>query len=231
MEISALTAGLVLPAPVLLVEDDPLVQRRLESLLRQFGYHANDLILVASLGEARAALDKARSQPGERPVALALIDLGLPDGSGIDLIRELHAINPALPILVVSAWSTQDSILASLRAGAVGYVLKEREDLEVMMALRSVLRGGAPIDPFVARRIIEELPSASVTLPDDAGLSARESEVLQLVAAGLTNRDIAERLHRSRHTVEAHIKNIYRKLAVTSRTQAALAGRQRGLIE
>lgn len=161
MEISALTAGLILPAPVLLVEDDPLVRRRLESLLRQFGYHADDLVIAASLGEARAALDKARTLPGNPPMALALIDLGLPDGSGIDLIRELHATNPALPILVVSAWSTQDSILASLRAGAIGYVLKEREDLEVMMALRSVLRGGAPIDPFVARRIIEELPPAS----------------------------------------------------------------------
>jgi DNA-binding NarL/FixJ family response regulator len=219
------TVDLVLPAPVLLVEDDPLVRRRLEGILLQLGYQPDALVFADSLAEARACL-------AEQPVALALVDLGLPDGSGIDLIAELRAADPALGILVVSAWTTQDAILASLRAGAVGYVLKERDDLEVALALRSVLRGGSPIDPFLARRILDEFPpTLPLKRPGDTELSAREIEILRLVAEGLGNRDIAARLKRSRYTVDTHIRNIYQKLAVTSRTQAALAARQRGLID
>ncbi|MND84664.1 Oxygen regulatory protein NreC [compost metagenome] len=117
--------------------------------------------------------------------------------------------------------------------GAVGYVLKERDDLEVAIAIRSVLRGGAPIDPFVAKRIIEELPAQSPERMADDGmqvLTARESQILLLVAEGLGNRDIAERLCLSRYTVECHIKRIYRKLAVSSRTRAIHTARQRGLL-
>ena len=142
--------ALALPAPVLVVEDEPLVRARLERLLHQLGYPADALLFAGSLAEARGRLADA-------PVALALVDLGLPDGNGIELIAELRAADPALGILVISAWSTEDAILAALRAGATGYLLKERDDLEVLISLRSVLRGGAPIDPFVARRIIAEL--------------------------------------------------------------------------
>jgi DNA-binding NarL/FixJ family response regulator len=227
MPVGSLAIDLVLPAPVLLVEDDLLVRRRLEALLLQLGFQADALVLAGSLAEARACLV-------EQPVALALVDLGLPDGSGIDLISELHAADPGLAILVISAWTTQDAILASLRAGAVGYVLKERDDLEIALALRSVLRGGAPIDPFVARRIIGELPAEPREQTDDITverLSARESQILRLVAEGLGNREIAERLSVSRYTVECHIKHIYRKLAVSSRTRAVHAARRRGLLE
>jgi DNA-binding NarL/FixJ family response regulator len=228
MEVRAFTADLVLPAPVLLVEDDPLVQRWLEGLLLQLGYQSDALIFAGSLSETRTLLV-------DQPVALALVDLGLPDGSGIDLIAELHADNPGLPILVISAWTSEEAVLDSLRAGAVGYVLKGRDDLEVAMALRNVLRGGAPIDPFVARRIIEELPTAPVgrsgTRLDDTGISAREGEILRLVVEGLSNREIGERLSLSRHTVDAHVRNIYRKLAVNSRVQAVQTARRRGLID
>ncbi|ABF12024.1 DNA-binding NarL/FixJ family response regulator [Cupriavidus metallidurans] len=230
MPLRTLAADLTLPAPALLVEDDPLVSRRLENLLQQLGYAPDALVLAASLAEARARVT-------DQPVALALVDLGLPDGSGIDLIAELRAADPGLGILVISAWSTQDAILAALRAGATGYVVKERDDLEVALALRSVLRGGAPIDPFIARRIIEELhpgPSESANAqtpePSTERLSPREHQILRLVADGLGNREIAERLFLSRYTVECHIKHIYRKLAVSSRTRAINAARSRGLL-
>jgi DNA-binding NarL/FixJ family response regulator len=226
MPLSVLATDIVLPAPVLLVEDDMAVRRRLEGLLLQFGYKLDAVIFAASLAEARACL-------AEQPVALALVDIGLPDGSGIDLIAELHASDPGLAILVISAWCTQDVILSALRAGAVGYVLKERDDLEVAIAIRSVLRGGAPIDPFVAKRIIEELPSEVPERSEDNGmkaLTARETQILLLVAEGLGNRDIAERLCLSRYTVECHIKRVYRKLAVSSRTRAIHTARQRGLL-
>ena len=102
--------------------------------------------------------------------------------------------------------------------------------MEVSLSIRSVLRGGAPIDPFIARRVIGELyqaPSASGEPP----LSARESEVLTLVAEGLSNREIAERLFISRYTVESHVKHIYRKLAVSSRIRAISEARSRGLLD
>ena len=222
---------LTLPAPVLLVEDEPLVRRRLEGLLVQLGYHADALVHAGSLAEARARI-------ADEPVALVLVDLGLPDGSGIDLIAELRANDPALAILVISAWSTEDAILAALRAGATGYVLKERDDLEVMLSLRSVLRGGAPIDPFVARRIIAEMRPAPAAasevasgVPATEALSPRESQILRLVAEGLGNREIAEQLHLSRYTVECHVKHIYRKLAVSSRTRAIHTARAQGLLD
>jgi DNA-binding NarL/FixJ family response regulator len=226
MSATSQTPELTLPAPVLLVEDEPLVRRRLEGLLLQLGYQPDALVHAGSLAEARACL-------ANQPVALALVDLGLPDGSGIDLIAEMHAADPGLAILVISAWCTEDAILAALRAGATGYVLKERDDLEVSLSLRSVLRGGAPIDPFVARRIIDELRPRPTEQPDTASgeiLSPRESQILRLVAEGLANREIAEQLFLSRYTVECHIKHIYRKLAVSSRTRAVHAARSRGLL-
>lgn len=227
MSASPLAPELTLPAPVLLVEDEPLVCRRIEGLLLQLGYQSDALIFAGSLAEARACL-------ASQPVALALVDLGLPDGSGIDLIAEMHAADPGLAILVISAWCTEDAILAALRAGATGYVLKERDDMEVALSLRSVLRGGAPIDPFVARRIIDELrprPTEQTGTASGEILSPRESQILRLVAEGLANREIAEQLFLSRYTVECHIKHIYRKLAVSSRTRAVHAARSRGLLD
>ena len=245
----------VLPSPVLIVEDEPLLQQRLHGILLQLGYSPDALLHAASLNEARACL-------ATQPVTLALVDLMLPDGSGLDLIAEMRAETPDLGILVVSAWSSEDSILNALRAGATGYVLKERDDIEVSMSIRSVLRGGAPIDPFIARRILQLLPlgmpageqelaqqpgkpvqspHTAHTPPPRLGVAAvaaqgeslsdREAQILRLVGDGLTNREIAERLFLSRYTVESHINRIYRKLAVSSRTMAVRAGRERGVIE
>ncbi len=227
MSAELLNAIPILPAPVLLVEDEPLIHRRLKSLLMELGYTKDALISATSLKEARACLAR-------QPFALILVDLGLPDGSGIDLINEIHVADASLPVLVISAWCTEDAILAALRAGATGYVLKERDDMEVALSIRSVLRGGAPIDPFVARRIIDELrpkPEQPAAHQQIETLSPRESEILGLVAQGLGNREIAEQLNLSRYTVECHIKHIYRKLAVSSRTRAIHTARSRGLLE
>lgn len=221
-----------LPTPVLIVEDDALIQHRLNRILVTLGYTAASMCFAASLAQAR-------QYAAQQSFALALVDLGLPDGHGTELIAELRATDAAMGILVVSAWSTKEAILAALRAGATGYVLKERDDLEVTLSIRSVLRGGAPIDPFIARRVISEfqqhsadgLPhSVSPEAPEDAALSSREIEILNHVAHGLSHREIAEQLHLSRHTVEAHVRNIYRKLAVNSRIRAVSEARARGLL-
>lgn len=221
----------LLPMPVLMVEDEPLMQRRLLKVLEDLGYAADAIEMVPDLARARARIR-------EQPFAMALVDLGLPDGSGIGLIEELRAFDPAMSILVISAWSTEDVILGALNAGATGYVLKERDDMEISLSIRSVIRGGAPIDPFIARRILDLLPAQPLDpaqASDNNGdaaiqLSKRESEILHLVAEGLTNREIAERLFISRYTAECHIKHIYKKLAVSSRTRAVSLARQRGLL-
>lgn len=218
-----------LPVPVLVVEDEPLLQQRLRGLLLQLGYADDALAIAATLAEARAWL-------AEQPAALALVDLRLPDGDGTELIAALRADDPGLGILVVSAWSSEDAILGALRAGATGYVLKERDDFEVLLSIRSVLRGGAPIDPFIARRILELLPPAPDLAPaapaatEAEALSKRETQILRLVADGLSNREIAEQLFLSRYTVESHVKRIYRKLAVSSRVMAVREARVRGVL-
>ena len=224
-----------LPAPVLIVEDESLMREKLLRLLLQLGYAQDALVFVTNLAEARHWL-------AQNPAALALVDIGLPDGSGLDLIADMRAENPAMSILVVSSWSTEDIILQALKCGATGYVLKERDDMEIALSIRSVLRGGAPIDPFIARRILEQLPDApkaekasppplrSRQNPDEEALTRREYGILQLVAEGLSNREIAERLFLSRHTIECHIKHIYRKLAVSGRTRAVYEARARGLL-
>lgn len=226
-----------LPVPVLVVEDEPLLQQRLHAVLLQLGYEGDAILQATTLGQARALL-------AVQPVALALVDLQLPDGNGRELIAELRADDPGLGILVVSAWSSEEAIVGALKAGATGYVLKERDDFEVMLSIRSVLRGGAPIDPFIARRILQLLPrpvpspadasQESHGLPEPAEpleqLSGREIEILHLVADGLSNREIGEALFISRFTVESHVKRIYRKLAVSSRINAVSVARARGMI-
>ena len=220
LEPSLLVEDALLPVPVLVVEDEPLLQQRLRQVLRQLGYEDDALIFTGTLAEARAVV-------AEEPVGLALVDLRLPDGNGQSLIEELRA---------------EELILSALRAGATGYVLKQRDDFEVMLSIRSVLRGGAPIDPFIARRILQLLPMrapkpAGTATPAahsgelDVGLTPREAEILRLVADGMSNREIANEVHLSRHTVESHVKRIYRKLAVSSRMMAVREARARGMIE
>ncbi|AUC08023.1 response regulator transcription factor [Acinetobacter lwoffii] len=221
----------VLPVPVLIVEDEYVIQRRLKIILSNLGYQDDVLLFANTVKEAYAVLQ-------QQPIALALVDLGLPDGSGISIIEKIREQDAQALILVVSAWSTQDSLFRAIQAGATGYVLKERDDVEVALAIRSILRGGAPIDPFVAREILKQIsiPTISGTVEqnrpaaDQETLTQREQEILSLVAQGLSNREIAEQLCVSRYTVESHIKHIYRKLSVSKRTKAVSTARHLGIL-
>lgn len=225
---------LSLPVPVIIVEDEPLIQKRLTDILINIGYSILDLYFAQNLAQANEQLQLYSA-------SFALVDLGLPDGSGIDFIETLKDYDPTITILVISAWSTEDSILNALSAGATGYVLKERDDLEVSLSIRSVLRGGAPIDPFIAQKILKQLQfnekrSVNKNLSDSKltnnndVLSKRELGILELVAQGLSNKEIADQLTLSRYTVESHIKHIYRKLAVCNRAKAIDTARNLGIL-
>lgn len=211
--------------PALVVEDDPATQQRLMRLLGELDADG-ELAAAASLAQARTLL-------AQREFALVLVDIGLPDGNGCDLVSWLHRHHPQLPVLVISAWGHEDTVLAALRAGAIGYLLKERDDLELTVSLRSIQRGGAPIDPVIARRILALLPGAEeVPSPQaEVHLSEREHEVLQLLARGYSNREIADVVSLSRLTIEGYTKTIYRKLAVGSRTAAVFEARSLGLLD
>jgi len=226
-------------SPVLVVEDDEPMQRRLCGVLASVGCAPADITRAHSVTEAH---DRIASQR----FGVVLMDIGLPDGSGTDLIAWMRTHRPQMPAVVVSAWRTEAVIVGALRAGAIGYLLKERDDVELAQALRSIERGGAPIDPFIARRILALLvPAAPTAAPASPAptatpaaeapaapptLSGREKEILRLVAQGLSNREMAEMLSISRLTVECHTKNIYRKLVVGSRTEAVFQARRHGLL-
>ncbi|MFM2333808.1 MAG: hypothetical protein RIQ74_2658, partial [Pseudomonadota bacterium] len=203
-----------LPKPVLIVEDDNIIQNRLKKLLIDINYQNSDLIFSDTLDKSIAAV---KSQN----IAFALVDLGLPDGNGTKLIRILRQKNPNVPILVISAWSTREAIFKAIQAGATGYLLKERDDFEVLMSIKQILRGGIPIDPFLAKIIMANMvkkPQKIKNSPEN--LSCRELEILEFVTQGLNNQDIADELGLSRYTIEAHLRNIYSKLAVDSRSKA-----------
>lgn len=219
-------------SPTLIVEDNGPMQQRLRRLLVELIGSDTRIATADSIAAAKAQLTKDAK-------GMALIDIGLPDGSGIELIAWLHEHCPQVTTVVVSAFGDEETVLAALRAGAIGYLLKEREDIELRVALQSIQRGGAPIDPFVARRILALLATPSTpattatarraTASDDT-LSERESEILQLVARGYSNREIAELTALSRFTIEGYTKAIYRKLAVGSRTAAVFEAKSRGLL-
>ena len=218
---------------ILIVEDEPPMQDRLRRILEGIDLGQPNLRFAASVAEAKTI-------GSQESLMLALIDLGLPDGHGIDIIRWLRSKEESLPLVVISAWSTEEMILGALRAGASGYLLKERDDPEIAQSLVNVLKGGSPIDPFIARRILGLIgePVGSGAKDPNAtdvelreALTKRELIILSHVAKGLSNREIAAALSLSRWTVDTHIRHIYDKLAVNSRTQAVRAAHLHKLLD
>ena len=218
---------LILPVPVFILEDDAVMQQRLKQLLLDIGYTTDSLIFAQSIKQALQVLK-------EHPISFALVDLGLPDGHGTSFIKAFREIDTTTPILVISAWSAQETILDAIQSGATGYLLKERDNFEILLSIRSALRGGAPIDPFIAQQILEKIifdsKEKNTIITKNDLLSNREFEILKLVAQGMSNREIAEFLFLSKYTVECHIKHIYRKLSVSSRSKAINTARSMGLL-
>lgn len=218
------------PLSVLLVEDEPATRAHLAASVRSH----EGLRLVAeasSLREALAALAEHRPQ-------VVLVDLGLPDGSGLGLIRAAAAQGPPPDIMVISVFGDEKSVLAAIEAGASGYLLKDGSERHIAHSILRLVAGEAPISPAIAVHLIRRLrPKQEQPAPPRAGdhlfdgLTEREMEVLELVAKGLSYEEIGGTLRLRYNTVASYTKGIYRKLAVRSRGEAVFEARQLGLLD
>jgi len=199
---------------VLVADDHPAVRAGLAALIAE---HA-DLTLVASAENGQRAIELVREH---RPDVI-LMDLRMPVLGGVDAIRAITQEFPSARVIALTTYEGDADIRRALKAGAVGYLLKDMLLTDVVTALRAIHRGERVIPPAVAGRLAAFLPRSELT--------ARESEVLQLVARGLSNRQIAERIGRTDETVKIHLKNIFAKMDVTDRTEAVTLALRRGLI-
>ena len=191
------------------------------------------LMLAASF----ATLAAARAWFEANTADVLLTDLSLPDGHRLALIRDVARQQPACEILVVSVFGDEESVLACVEAGAVGYIHKDSRPADVAQVILDVKHGASPISPMIARKLLERLrraPSAAAAVtprdPDIAALTPRESDVLELVARGYAYAEIARLQGVSMHTVQSHIKNLYAKLAVHSRSEAVFEASHMGLL-
>jgi DNA-binding NarL/FixJ family response regulator len=203
---------------ILLADDHPVVRDGLAAMLGT----QPDFQVVGEAGNgAEAVAEAARLRPD-----VVLMDLEMPSLDGIEAIRRLRAADPAVQVVVLTAFDTDERILGALQAGAQGYLLKGAPRAEIFAAIRAVSAGGALIPPVVASKLLRQVRAAES--PD--ALTAREREVLGLVAAGLANREIAARLSISERTVKFHVSSLLAKLGARNRTQAVRLARDRSLI-
>jgi DNA-binding NarL/FixJ family response regulator len=215
------------PIRVVLVEDDIAFQQALRDTLAV----TPDIQLVSIASNCAQGL-LSLDQP---PVDVLLVDLGLPDGSGIDVIRAAHAKWPACNIMVSTAFGDELHVMQSLEAGATGYLLKDSSAASIASEIRSLYQGGSPISPLIARQILmrfreQDKPRPSAPDKPRALLSAREQQVLEYITKGFTAEEIAGLMSISRHTVLTFVRRVYKKLEVSSKTEAIYEARSQGLL-
>lgn len=222
---------------IVVIEDDLFIQQAIRDMVKE----ANFAEIVTVFERATPAIAHIQ----KRDCDIVLVDLGLPDMSGIEAIEQLRATGSKADIMVVTTSQNSQKIVASIQAGAAGYFLKSNLHADLLPYLTALRRGGSPIDPIIARRLLDMIrtPQPAATLAPTASptaasagptgtrpLSEQETRILTYVAKGFTSKEIAELLTLSPLTVSTHIRNIYRKLAVKTRTEAVFEASNQGLI-
>ena len=211
------------PYRIALVEDDPDTRERLVTLLAsQDAYDITDT--CASVAEAQAALKNSAPD-------VLLVDLGLPDGSGIELIRQIRADALDTLALVISGFHDEHRVFEALEAGAKGYILKHEEEQDVLKSIATILEGGAPISPTIAKLMLNRFQQPTLkpeAIPEK--LTERQVKILKFLSQGFTAKEISEKLSISYYTVTTHIKNIYEKLQVNSRIEALIEAKKIGYL-
>jgi DNA-binding NarL/FixJ family response regulator len=216
---------------VVLIEDDAEMRTFFEGCVTAHP----DLELTASFG----MLAPARRWLDEHPADVLLTDLALPDGHGLALLQHVVRTQPACEVLVVSVFGDEDTVIACVEAGAVGYIQKDSTPADVGRIIVGVKHGESPISPMIARKLLARLRqrgAPEVPAPAEPALPAleltpRESDVLELIARGYSYAEIARLQDISKHTVQSHIKNLYSKLAVHSRGEAVFEASRMGLLD
>lgn len=212
---------------VLIVEDEPEFLRRFADAVLS----DRELALAGAVVNGAAA----KAMLDAQPVDVLLVDLGLPDMDGVEVIRHAVARHPACDVMVVTMFGDDGHVLSSIEAGATGYVLKDAMPEQITTCIHQLRAGGSPISPSIARRVLarfHQRPAGVQTAaqPEPSPLSERETEILRLVAKGLSFQAVGEVLSISPHTVVTHVKKIYSKLAVHSRGEAVYEAGQMGLL-
>jgi len=205
-----------------LVEDDPEVNKRLAELIEA---HPNYTLThnATTLSEGKMAL--ASQQPD-----ILLVDLGLPDGSGIELIKAIHLLRLDTQAMVISGFHDEHTVFQALEAGAQGYLLKYDDSQAITDCLQQMLEGGAPMSAAIARLMLNKFQTPKPT-PLPEVLTERQQRILKYISQGFSSQEIAEKLNIRYYTVTTHIKNIYSKLQVNSRTEALQEAHKLGLLE
>ena len=200
---------------VFLLDDHEVVRAGLRQLLESAG----DIEVVGEAGTASAALARI---PALIP-DVAVLDARLPDGSGIEVCRQIRSTNPEVKAIILTSFDDDEALFAAIMAGAAGYVLKQVTGQDLVSAVRHVAAGGSLIDPGVTAKVMERIREGASGEPDELkSLTAQERRILELVAEGMTNRQIGERLFLAEKTVKNYMSNVLAKLGLERRTQAAV---------
>jgi DNA-binding NarL/FixJ family response regulator len=213
------------PHTIFVVEDNELTRQSLVRRITDAGAELKVTTAVGSCREIRAALEVSRPE-------VLLVDLGLPDGDGLDIIRDATRRWPEVLVMVITVFGDEVRVVSAIKAGAAGYLLKDDPAVSIGAALHQLLAGGSPISPAIARHLIRhfrgdaEQPAA----PSAVRLTNREMDVLSLASKGFSYGEIAALLSLTPSTVSSYTKNIYEKLAVSSRSEAVYEATRMGLI-
>lgn len=215
-----------MPASVLIVEDDPRLREAFAAAIAG----ADDLRVAGVADDLPEGLALLASLSPD----VLLVDLGLPSGHGIELIRRARAARPPCETMVVTVFAEEETVIRCIEAGATGYLLKEASAVDIVAQVRLLVSGGSPISPAIARRLLRRLgaPREAPPVPGGEGitLSPQEQSVLAYSAKGYSYEEIARLMGLSRHTIETYVKRIYGKLHVHSKTEAVFEARQMGLV-
>lgn len=212
---------------IMIVEDDPIFLNRFCKIIAS----DPDMELFAALRDGKSARETLALDAPD----VLVIDLGLPDISGIEIIRETAQRHPKTDIMVVTVFGDEAHVIASIEAGATGYLLKDSLPNEFIDLIKQLHAGGSPVSPMIARQLLKKFrpaDSANATpISENRNLSGRETEILSLIAKGFSFGEIAALLEISPHTVTTYVKKIYQKLAVHSRGEAVYEATKMGLIK
>ncbi len=208
-------AGPSMPDPirVFLLDDHELVRRGVRDLLEG----EDDLVVVGEAGTAEEAVGRI---PATSP-NVAVLDVQLPDGDGVEVCREVRSKHPEIACIMLTSFSDDEAVYAAIMAGAAGFVLKQVRGNDLVDGIRRVARGESLLDPQVTTRVLERLRTQS-DADELAGLTEQERNILTLIADGLTNREIGERLFLAEKTVKNYVSNLLAKLGMHRRTEAAV---------